>query len=174
MSSKSIMPLWAYGAVACLITTLTTLPSVVHAADVYRGTVTFVNDGDTAKVATKHGEIKVRFAGIDAPEVKHNRNESDQPWGVQSREALTRKIDGRTVDLVCDGKSYDRRVCTLILDGLNVNEWMVQTGNAWAYDRYDKSGRMQKLENQARASRLGIWSLPERQQIEPNLWRQSN
>jgi micrococcal nuclease len=167
------VPLWAYGASVCLIAVLSNFPHGAEAAETYRGTVTYVTDGDTAKVVTNHGAFSVRFTGIDAPEVKHNRNESDQPWGQQSKEALTRKIEGHTVELSCDGKSYDRRVCTVILGGLNINEWMVQTGNAWAYDKYDKSGRMQRLENQAKSQRLGVWSLPERQQIEPSIWRRA-
>lgn len=145
----------------------------VEAADYYVGVVTKVSDGDTAVVQAGGNKFSVRFAGIDAPEVRHNNNETDQPWGQQSKSALERKILNQRVNLDCNGQSYDRKVCTVYLGSENVNAWLVQHGHAWAYDKYDRSGAMQKLEDQARSKRIGIWSLPERQQMNPEAWRRS-
>ncbi len=66
------------------------------------GTVTKVVDGDTIHVTDSFGTIvKVRFYGIDAPELEHiNKTgkigERGQPFGKESYETLCQSLTGRT------------------------------------------------------------------------------
>jgi endonuclease YncB( thermonuclease family) len=87
-------PLWAWFAAVGLITTLTCFSSHCHAGETYSGTVDYVTDGDTIAVnLDRGGKIKVRFAGIDAPEVRHNNNQYNQAWGQEAKVFLAELND---------------------------------------------------------------------------------
>jgi micrococcal nuclease len=108
-----------------------------------------VRDGDTFKLCNG---ASVRIAGIDAPELK-------QPMGLESRDFLRRVILGQDVQLVCKGKSYNRQVCSVSKNGLDVQKEMV--GRGWAYDspKYSK-GLYQGAEAFARKNNRGVWVIP--------------
>jgi endonuclease YncB( thermonuclease family) len=129
------------------------------------GTVTRVIDGDTIEVQLDSGPIRVRLNSIDTPE-------QDQPWGAEARTALAGRVDGRRVDLEpVTQDRYDRLVAVVFLDGENVNAWMVQQGDAWAYRDYLDDPSYCTWEAVARASRLGLWSLPPGSRVAPWEWR---
>ena len=113
------------------------------------GRVTRVLDGDTIEVALSSGPIRVRFGSVDAPEKK-------QPWGREAREALTRKLGDREVELdVVSQDQYDRLVAVVGLDDENVNAWLVRQGHAWAYRQYAKDKSYCAWEAEARAGSAG-------------------
>ena len=119
------------------------------------GRVTEVTDGDTIHVALASGPIIVRLHSIDTPE-------RSQPWGRQATAALARRLKkGTQVTLqpITQDK-YDRLVAVVYLDDENLNAWMVQQGHAWAYRQYLDDAQYCAWEQQARASGLGVWSLP--------------
>ena len=125
------------------------------------GRVTRVLDGDTIEVALSSGPVQVRFGSVDAPEKK-------QPWGREAREALTRKLGGREVELdVVSQDQYDRLVAVVGLDDENVNAWLVQQGYAWAYREYTKDKNYCAWEAEARAAQRGLWALPVAQRHAP-------
>jgi endonuclease YncB( thermonuclease family) len=123
------------------------------------GTVIHVFDGDTIKVKLDSGAVVVRLHSIDTPE-------HDQPWGPEATAALVSRVQGRQVSLeVVTQDSYDRLVADVFLSGENINAWMVQQGDAWAYRHYLEDRSYCSLEADARASRRGLWSQP------PDSWR---
>ena len=142
----------------------------VHAAQgtdnpVLIGTVTRVLDGDTIEVQLSSGPIHVRFGSIDAPE-------KNQPWGVQAKDALTRKLSKQEVELeVVTQDRYERLVAIVYVGGVNVNEWMVQQGNAWAYRQYLEDPQYCSWEFEARSGGRGLWSLPRAETHAPWEWR---
>lgn len=123
----------------------------------FSGVVISCHDGDTCRVKVSVDErrlgteqtLSVRFAGIDAPEIK-------QPLGVRSKNFVESLIKNKTVNLECDGKSFNRITCTVFQAGVNINSEIVRAG--WAYEskRYSK-GKYTFAENQARTKKLGIW-----------------
>ena len=132
------------------------------------GRVTEVTDGDTIHVALASGPIIVRLHSIDTPE-------RSQPWGRQATAALERRLKkGTQVTLqpITQDK-YDRLVAVVYLDDENVNAWMVQQGHAWAYRQYLDDAQYCAWEQQARASGLGVWSLPPTKRIAPWEFRQA-
>ena len=132
------------------------------------GRVTEVTDGDTIHVALASGPIIVRLHSIDTPE-------RAQPWGRQATAALERRLKkGTQVTLqpITQDK-YDRLVAVVYLDDENVNAWMVQQGHAWAYRQYLDDAQYCAWEQQARASGLGVWSLPPTKRIAPWEFRQA-
>jgi len=130
------------------------------------GSVTRVKDGDTIVVALESGPINVRLSSIDAPE-------KDQPWGVEATTALRSQVQAREVALeVVEQDQYDRLVAVVYVSDENLNAWMVREGNAWAYRAYLEDPEYCSLEDEARASRLGLWAMPPDEWRAPWEWRQ--
>jgi len=129
------------------------------------GTVTRVIDGDTIEVQLSSGPIRVRLHSIDTPE-------KDQPWGTEARVALAGRVDGKQVDLEpVTQDHYDRLVAVVFLGSENINAWMVQQGDAWAYRDYLEDPSYCAWEAVARASKRGLWSLSADSPIAPWEWR---
>ena len=63
----------------------------------HTGVVTRVVDGDTIWVDGV--DVSIRFLDVDAPEL-------DTPEGIVARDELVIRLDGRVVDLFCDGYGY--------------------------------------------------------------------
>jgi micrococcal nuclease len=129
------------------------------------GTVTRVIDGDTIEVQLSSGPIRVRLHSIDAPE-------KDQPWGTEARVALAGRVDGKHVDLQpVTQDHYNRLVAVVFLGSENINAWMVQQGDAWAYRDYLEDPSYCEWEAVARALNRGLWSLSADSPIGPWEWR---
>ena len=131
-----------------------------------------IYDGDTLKVVRGDEELKIRFCGIDAPEIK-------QPLGVESRDYL-RTEGKRSLSLIAQGNGtihvlpieqdrYGRTVAELWIpiepdyEGqIHLNTAMVEAGMAYHYQRY--SGNCESAENLgwaeqiARDDKLGVWN----------------
>jgi endonuclease YncB( thermonuclease family) len=116
-----------------------------------------IADGDSFAIVRRSGAPleHVRLFGIDAPE-------RGQPWSRRAREALSERVFGKVVRIEPTGRDrYDRIVARVYADGVSVGEAQVREGHAWVYRRYDDSKAMRALEDEARAARRGLWSLPE-------------
>ena len=138
------------------------------APDRLDGTVVGISDGDTlVLLAAGDQRVKIRLGQIDAPE-------RTQPWGNRSRQALAEMVFQQAVRVqVTDIDSYGRTVGTVLLEDLDVNAEMIRRGAAWVYRRYAVDEHLFVLEDQARAAKRGLWSLPEPQRIPPWQWRQN-
>lgn len=129
------------------------------------GKVVHVYDGDTIKVQLDSGPIVVRLHSIDTPE-------HDQPWGPEATAALAARVQGRQVSLdVVTQDSYERLVADVFIGEQNINAWMVQQGNAWAYRYYLEDERFCAWEVEARAAGRGLWSQPPHTWHAPWQWR---
>ncbi len=108
------------------------------------------HDGDTCSTYLGGKKIKVRFSGIDCPELK-------QKHGSIALKFTNSLVLDRDVDLICDGRSYDRITCTVFSNGINVNEELVKQGLAFDSPKYSKR-RYKEFEEAARKARIGLWS----------------
>lgn len=125
------------------------------------GRVTGLADGDTITVLVDgHDMVKVRLAGIDAPE-------KAQPFGAASKKHLSDRVFGRTVTVEWMKRDkYGRVIGRVLLDGDDVCLEQVRAGLAWHYKAYAKEqAKTQRLaysaaEEQARLDKVGLWSLP--------------
>lgn len=120
-----------------------------------QGRVSHVSDGDTLWVKSADGvRHKVRFEGIDAPEVC-------QPHGKESQLALRAKLYGRTVQVNGNRRDdYGRLLGRVQLDGADMGAWMVGNGHAWSYRYRWSDGPYAAQERQAQDARLGLFALP--------------
>ncbi len=117
-------------------------------------------------VLEHHGhELKVRVSGIDSPELQ-------QAFGRQARSFLVRLTEGRQVAVhTTDRDDYGRTVAELQLaDGRSVGAELVKAGMAWYLDHYFEDRSLERLQDQARAARRGLWSGSSR--TPPWRWRQ--
>lgn len=133
------------------------------AAEVVRGVVVGISDGDTMTLLTAGSvPVRIRLAEIDAPELH------GQPYGQAAKAALSRLAFGRPAlaDVVTSDQ-YGRRVAVVDVDGVNINAAMVKQGLASAYLRYETDPAYSRLEAEARRRKLGLWSGQGRPPVEP-------
>lgn len=122
-------------------------------AEILRGVVVGVSDGDTITLLTPDKRaVRIRLAEIDAPELR------GQPFGRAAKIALSSLVYRRQViaDVVMNDR-YGRAVALVDVAGVDVNAAMVQQGLAWAYVRYQSDRRFSVLEAAARRQRIGLW-----------------
>lgn len=130
------------------------------------GRVVGIADGDTFTFLTaENRQIKVRLAEIDTPE-------KAQPYGTRAKQALSDLIFGKEVRVMeADMDRYGRLVGHVYVGNIHVNRRMVQEGMAWVYRQYMHDKSLLLDEQQARASKRGLWSLPAHDQVPPWDWR---
>jgi endonuclease YncB( thermonuclease family) len=121
-----------------------------------------IHDGDTLRVRSieLNTVLKIRFACIDAPEIK-------QPLGEESRNYLrslvTRggnkvRVQPITVD------RYGRTVAQLWNNHGLLNSHIAGAGMAYGYEQYRKDcpnwPAIESMQSQAQSEKLGVWKLP--------------
>jgi endonuclease YncB( thermonuclease family) len=121
-----------------------------------------VHDGDTLRVRrSSDGQVlKIRFACVDAPELK-------QPMGEEARNHLRSlvnrggnkvKVQAITVD------RYGRTVAQLWNSYGLIQSQMAIAGMAYGYDQYKKDcpnwPAFESTQAQAQEAKLGVWKLP--------------
>lgn len=137
------------------------LVSPLHAATL-EGLVVGVADGDTLTVrGDDRRQHRVRLAGIDAPEKR-------QDFGQRSKQSLSELAYRQHVRVeVAKEDRYGRSVGTVLRGTLDVNLEQVRRGLAWHYKQYQHEQRpadreaYAAAEDEARASRRGLWSMPQ-------------
>lgn len=121
-----------------------------------------VVDGDT--IALKNKE-KVRFIGINTPEVKGPYTE-EQPFGKEASAQMKLFLkDAGKVCLITDSigdtyDKYDRRLAYVYDEsGKNLNVEMVNLGLAKVYRKFpfDHKQKFLEYEQVAHSHRLGVW-----------------
>lgn len=130
-----------------------------------------ISDGDTITARCgepgEYQQVKVRLAGIDAPERK-------QPYGERARQALAELTFQKQARLECGKKDrYKRSVCNVWVaptsapDGpqtIDAGLAMVSQGMAWWYRAYaneqtpEARGQYEFAEQEARGKRAGLWA----------------
>ena len=115
-----------------------------------------VVDGDTIVL---NGE-KIRFSGIDTPELKQTCMQNDQEvgCGMTARMLLVKKIGNNTLECISEGKdAYKRTLAECFVNGESLSKFLVRSGYAFAYRKY--SDKFIKDEEFAKENKLGMWSM---------------
>ena len=115
-----------------------------------------ITDGDTIKV---NGE-KIRFSGIDTPELKQTciKQGVKKPCGMTAKQILIDKIGNNNVICVNEGKDqYKRTLAECFVNNESLSSYLVRSGYAFAYIRYSK--KFIPDENYAKFNKLGMWSM---------------
>ena len=115
-----------------------------------------VIDGDTIKI----GNEKIRFGGIDAPELKQIcfKNEEKISCGILVKNILKKKIGKETPKCISEGKDvYKRTIAECFINGESLSKFLVSNGYAFAYRKYSR--KFIKDERFAKKNKLGLWSM---------------
>lgn len=130
------------------------------------GRVVGLADGDTLTLLTaERRQVRVRLGEIDTPE-------SRQPYGTRAQQILSGLVFGKDVRIVVhDTDRYGRTVGRVYAGPLDVNAEMVRQGAAWVYRQYSRDPELLRIEAEAKASRRGLWALPEAERTPPWEWR---
>ena len=136
-----------------------------------QGQVVRVSDGDTVTLQTHDSTIKIRLAGIDAPETK-------MAYGATAKAYLADLVLDKDVIAITRKKDrYGRTVATLMLGTKDVNLAMVQAGLAWHYKQYvreqsePQAVAYAQSEIDARTQAHGLWQ--DEKPMAPWEWRHS-
>jgi len=111
-----------------------------------------VVDGDTIVI---NGE-KIRFTGIDTPELKQTclRGDDEVGCGMTAKMLLVKKISNNTPECISEGKdAYKRTLAECFVNGESLSKFLVRSGYAFAYRKY--STKFIKDEEFAKANKLG-------------------
>jgi len=113
-------------------------------------------DGDTIIL---NGE-KIRFSGIDTPELKQTCMKGDQKisCGMSAKMLLIKKIGNKVPECIREGKdAYKRTLAECFVNGDSLSGFLVRSGYAFAYRKY--SNKFIKDEEFAKKNKLGMWSM---------------
>jgi len=129
-------------------------------------TVVKVIDGDTIEVDIDGTIYKVRYIGIDTPELNDKRAE----FCALAQEATRynqQLVEGETVWLekdISETDLYGRLLRYVYVDGIFVNAELVSQGLAWA-KTYEPDTKywdyLEELEMEAKQAGRGIWAVQE-------------
>lgn len=136
-------------------------------AEIFSGVVVSIWNGDTITVKRKHTgkEVKVRLYGVDCPE-------KDQPYGPEATRFLGNLAYWKQVTVVDLGDRSQNRIVgeVFLLSGRSINRALVWEGLAWLNERYSKDKVVRVLQEEAKASRKGLWKNPA--PVPPWDWRE--
>ena len=115
-----------------------------------------VIDGDTIRL----GDVKIRFSGIDAPEINQTcvASEGKVACGKISRDLLIEKVTNNKISCTDEGKDFYGRVLgECFVNRESLSAYLVREGFAFAYRKY--SNKYIEDEEYAKFNKLGMWSM---------------
>jgi endonuclease YncB( thermonuclease family) len=136
--------------VLCLLSSLFLFSNNLFASHVT------VIDGDTIRL----GDVKIRFSGIDAPEINQTcvASEGKVACGKISKDILIAKVTNNKISCTDEGKDvYGRVLGECFVNGESLSSYLVREGFAFAYRKY--SNKYIKDEEYAKFNNLGMWSM---------------
>ncbi|MBI4587887.1 MAG: thermonuclease family protein [Candidatus Rokubacteria bacterium] len=130
------------------------------------GTVVRVVDGDTIHVRIGARVEKIRYIGVNTPEL-HHPTRGEEPGGREASEVNRQITEGKSVRLELDVQErdrYGRLLAYVWVDGIMVNAELVRRGYAQVMTvppnvRYQDL--FLKLQREARQAGRGLWRGPE-------------
>ncbi|HRV75847.1 MAG: thermonuclease family protein [Candidatus Nomurabacteria bacterium] len=130
--------------------------------------VVSIADGDTITVDMEGKKEKVRFIGVDTPEIYHGGDTSpSECYGEKAKAYIEAAIDNKRVKLVADEKGSNRDKYGRLLryvynyQNLSLDETLVSEGYGFAVDgfAYSKKQEYLSLMNDAENNKKGLWAI---------------
>jgi micrococcal nuclease len=124
-------------------------------AQAISGKIIAAHDGDTITIRSDAGvNYKIRLNGVDCPE-------KSQDFGKKAKDFTWNFCYGKTITAKLISKDkYDRNIAEVFANGQSLNSALVAAGLAWHYKKYSSDEGLARLEQDARAARRGLWSIP--------------
>lgn len=116
---------------------------------------------------------------IDAPEISHQKQAGQEPWGRAAKQFAQSLVGGKNVRLEIEEKDerdkYQRLLAYVFIDQTFVNQEMVRAGKAFFYPssfRGAYTRELEKAEEEAREKGLGVWDKKKGLKERPSDFRQ--
>ena len=148
---------------AVLVLALVLLSTAVASAASFDGTVVKIVDGDTIHVRIGDRVEKVRYIGVNTPEVHHPRK-GEEPGGREAAEVNRGLVAARHVRLETDVRTRDRygRLLAYVWVGETmINAELVRLGYAQVMTvppNVRHQALFVKLQREAREAARGLWA----------------
>ncbi|EEJ1463331.1 thermonuclease family protein [Salmonella enterica subsp. enterica] len=148
-----------------ILTSTALVSGSLYAAEI-RGKVIRVIDGDTIDVLQDKTPVRIRLANIDAPEKK-------QAYGRWSANQLKGLVAAQPVTVTYTQTDRYGRIIGRVFttNGTEASRFMVQSGAAWVYERYNADRALPELQREAQAHKRGLWA--DTNPVPPWKWRHS-
>ncbi|EBD0388386.1 thermonuclease family protein [Salmonella enterica] len=148
-----------------ILTSAALVSGSLYAAEI-RGKVIRVLDGDTIDVLQDKKPVRIRLANIDAPEKK-------QAYGRWSTNQLKGLVAAHPVTVTYTQTDRYGRIIGRVFttNGTEASRFMVQSGAAWVYERYNADRALPELQREAQAHKRGLWA--DSNPVPPWKWRHS-
>jgi len=121
------------------------------------GVAVGIVDGDILSLLTADEKVSIKLYGIDCPK-------DAQAFGSKAIQFISDMVFGKSVEVeTVETDSSGRTVGLVTVDGVLLNEELVNAGLAWVYTPYcDRPicERWKALEQEARGAKRGLWSEP--------------
>jgi micrococcal nuclease len=150
------------GAFVALVVLLGTLVSAGAEPSTLEGLVVRVVDGDTVHVRVGSRVEKVRYIGVNTPELRHPER-GEEPGGREAHAVNRRLVEGKRVRLELDVQARDRygRLLAYVWTGdTMVNAELVRLGYAQVMTvppNVRHQALFVKLQQAARDAGRGLW-----------------
>lgn len=130
--------------------------SLLNYGQEIKGKIVKVKDGDTVVLLDSLNTMyTIRLGGIDCPE-------KNQDFGSSAKKFTSDAIYGKIVKFVkINTDQWGRKIGWVYYGdnfSLNLSEELLKNGLAWHYKKYDKSKKLDGLEQEVRNQKIGIWS----------------
>jgi endonuclease YncB( thermonuclease family) len=120
----------------------------------WEGKVVSVTDGDTIVVLKEGTQVTIGLASIDCPE-------KGQPYSQAAKKFTADIVAGKVVKVWPTATDPDGKIVAFVFVGdVDLNKELLKAGLAWHYKQYSRDPELAKLEFEARARKLGLWSEP--------------
>ncbi|EHE3515307.1 thermonuclease family protein [Salmonella enterica subsp. enterica serovar Infantis] len=132
-----------------------------------QGKVIRVLDGDTIEVLQDKQDkkpVRIRLANIDAPEKK-------QAFGCWSANQLKALLAAQPVTVTYTQRDRYGRIIGRVFttNGTDASRFMVKSGAAWVYERYNADESLPALQREAQEQKRGLWA--DSNPVPPWEWR---
>lgn len=151
-----------------IVITVVILVILYRDSNYLKGNIQFLEcvDGDTAWFLINEKKVKVRFLGIDAPEIAHSSDEEGDYYGEEAKNFTCSMLSSaHNIRLLNDPNSdshdkYDRMLAWVFVDDVNLNLLLVEKGYAqvkYIYHDYLYVDDLCMRQSHAYKEKLGIW-----------------
>lgn len=118
--------------------------------EVFKATVTAIEDGDSVVVTTGNERSTLHLAGVDAPELS-------QAGGPEAKAFLSDLVLGKAVTVRL--KNASERSATIELNGSDLSAALIRNGMAWHCPRFTADRELTSAEADARKAKRGLWNV---------------
>ena len=142
----------------------------------YEVTVTKIIDGDTITVSFSNGSTgTIRFLGIDCPETMLENNHVNEYqnitnlscltfYGLQAKQFVSSLLNNSQIFISFDNHTlkkdtYDRYLCYVTIDEMDVNARLIEEGYARVYtiETFSEKAHYLQLQQEAISQSKGLW-----------------